>query len=321
MVMRIQRGFEDPSAYRGGYVSIGNFDGVHRGHQRMIATLVAQARGAGAPGVVLTFDPPPVHLLAPHRAPPALSTASHKAELLAGCGVDCLIQYPTNVALLRLTPQEFLERIICGELAARGLVEGPNFCFGRDRAGTVETLRQYGAVHGLSVEIIPTVVINSQVVSSSAVRGAIQEGRIADAVELLGHPYRVSGHVEPGAARGRGLGFATANLSGVETLLPPDGVYAGEAEVDGRHTVAGIHLGPSPTFGDPTRRLEVHLLDYAGGDLYGRPLSVDLLDRVRDTQAFPTPDALQAQVAQDLREIRVRVNRWRDRNSLPDPPE
>jgi riboflavin kinase/FMN adenylyltransferase len=319
--MRILRGFEDSSAYRGGYVSIGNFDGVHRGHQQMIATLVEQARRAQTHAVVLTFDPHPIQLLAPDRAPPALTTAVHKAELLAGCGVDCLIQYPTDLALLRLAPHEFLEQIVHGCLAARGLVEGPNFCFGRDRAGTVDTLQRYGAAHGLSVEIVPAVIVGSQVVSSSAVRAAVQEGRIADAVELLGHPYRLSGCVVPGAARGHGLGFATANIAGVETLLPPDGVYAGAADVDGRRYTAGIHLGPSPTFGDPTRRLEVHLLEYSGGALYDQMLSVDLLDRVRDPRQFPSPEALKEQIARDLSEIRSRVTRWRNRNPQPDHTE
>ncbi len=304
MSMKIQRGFEDPTAYRGGFVSIGNFDGVHRGHQKMIGTLVEHARRASAPAVVLTFDPHPIVLLAPHKAPPALSTTGHKAALLAECGVDCLIEYPTSRALLNLTPQEFLEQIVQAELAARGLVEGPNFCFGRNRAGTIETLQHFGMTTGMVIEIVAAVELDGQVVSSSAVRTAVMEGRVADAVRFLGHPYRFSGRVEHGAARGQSLGFATANLSGVETLLPPDGVYAALAIAAGQRHAAGVHLGPNPTFGETTRKLEVHLLDYSGGALYGQELSVDLLSRVRNTMAFPNPDALQRQIAQDLQAIR-----------------
>jgi riboflavin kinase/FMN adenylyltransferase len=301
--MKIQRGFEDPSAYRGGFVSIGNFDGVHRGHQKMIGTLVEHARRAHVPAVVLTFDPHPIVLLAPRKAPPALSTSPHKAELLAECGVDCLIEYPTDRALLNLTPQEFLEQIVRSELGARGLVEGPNFCFGRNRAGTIETLQHYGAATGVAIEIVPVVEMEGQIVSSSAVRTSLLEGRIADAVRFLGHPYRLTGRVEHGAARGQGLGFATANLSGVETVLPPDGVYASVADVAGVQYPAGVHLGPNPTFGETVRKLEVHLLDYAGGELYGQELSVDLLSRVRDTRTFPNPEALQQQIARDLQVI------------------
>ena len=302
--MKIQRGFENPTACRGGYVSIGNFDGVHRGHQKMIGTLVGHARRAGAPAVVLTFDPHPIVLLAPHKAPPALSTPKHRAQLLALCGVDCLIEYPTDRALLNLTPQEFLERIVQAELDARGLVEGPNFCFGRNRAGTIETLQHFGESTGVAIDIVPAVELDGQIVSSSAVRTAVMDGRIADAVRFLGHPYRLSGRVERGASRGLTLGFATANLSGVQTLLPPDGVYAAVADADGQCYPAAVHLGPNPTFSETHRKLEAHLIDYPGADLYGQELSVDLLSRIRDTAAFPTPEALQQQIARDLEAIR-----------------
>jgi riboflavin kinase/FMN adenylyltransferase len=312
--MIVQRGFEDVSACRGGYVSIGNFDGVHRGHQRILSTLTAQARREGAPAVAFTFDPPPVRILAPDRAPPNLSTVEWKAELIAACGVDVLISYPTDRAFLSLTPQEFFDRVVRQELQARGLVEGPNFFFGRDRTGNVETLREMCAAAGLAFEVVTAVTTPAGLVSSSAIRAAVNAGRMREAVEMLGHPYRLTGRVERGAARGRTLGFPTANLAGVTTLLPPNGVYAGLVQPSGggKPYAAAAHLGPNATFGESARKLEVHLLDYDGGgeagELYDQTLAVDLLDRVRDTMKFPGPEALQRQLKADVERVRELVS-------------
>lgn len=304
--MQLLRGFTDSDRYRGGYVAIGNFDGVHLGHQRMIGTLVAQARAAGVPAVVMTFDPHPIALLAPGRVPPSLSTLERKAELIEACGVDALIAYPTDQTLLDLTPEEFFQQIIRGRLQAVGLVEGPNFCFGRDRGGDVQTLRQLCERDGLQLTIVEAVAGDEvEMVSSSAIRKAIGEGRIADAVAMLGHPYRLTGRVESGARRGTGLGFPTANITGVQTLLPPDGVYAGGCEIDGATYPAAVHLGPNPTFAEQTRKLEVHVIDFAG-DLYDRTLSVDLIDRVRDTMRFDDANALQQQLQRDVAAVRAR---------------
>jgi riboflavin kinase/FMN adenylyltransferase len=302
--MLVQSGFKDAAAYRGGFVSIGNFDGVHLGHQAMVRELVGQARGAGLPAVVLTFDPHPIRLLAPDRAPPLLTTPDRKAELLAECGVDCLIVYPTDRALLSLTPREFFDRVLRGELEARGVVEGPNFCFGRGRAGTVETLRRFCDEVGLSVTIAPPVSVNGQLVSSSAIREALTAGAIEQSSAMLGRPYRLTGRVVRGAGRGRQLGFGTANLAEVGTLIPANGVYAGRCRVEDRPHAAAIHIGPNPTFGENARKLEVHLLDYAGGDLYDSQLSVDLLARVRGTETFANVDALRARLELDIAEVR-----------------
>ncbi len=301
--MKLLRGFTDPAAYSDGYVSIGNFDGVHRGHQKMIATLVQQSRADGVPAVIMTFDPHPIALLAPERMPPRLNTVEHKAELLEQCGVDVLIAYPTDRELLNLSPEEFVSRIVQSQLHARGLVEGPNFCFGKDRAGDVARLRSLCDEAGLSLTIVEAVTDGDAIVSSSAIRAAIGEGRMADAVAMLGHPYRLTGTVGTGAGRGRAIGFPTANLSDVETLLPRDGVYAGRVLVGGVSHAAAVHLGPNPTFAEEDRKLEVHIVDYSG-DLYGQALSVDLIGRVRDTMPFPDATALQTQLKQDIATVR-----------------
>jgi riboflavin kinase / FMN adenylyltransferase len=307
--MRLLRGFTDPDSYRGGYVAIGNFDGVHRGHQKMVSALVEQARGEEVPAVVMTFDPHPITLLAPGQVPPSLSTLERKAELIEKLGVDVLIAYPTDRALLDLAPEEFFRRILRRELNARGLVEGPNFFFGRDRAGDIELLGKLCRDEGMSLTIVePVLSAVGTLVSSSAIRKAIGEGRIAEAVIMLGHPYRLTGTVESGARRGTGLGFPTANLSGIGTLLPADGVYAGQSPVDGTCYPAAVHLGPNLTFHEGDRKLEIHLVGYQG-DLYGRRLSVDLLDRVRDIMRFEDLESLRSQLAADVELVRRKISK------------
>ncbi len=302
--MKLLCGFGEQATYAGGFLSIGNFDGVHRGHQQMLSMLVAQAQESDAPAVVMTFEPHPISLLAPDRVPPRLTTLEHKAELLDECGVDVLIAYPTDRDLLNLTPDEFFEQIVLQEINACGLVEGPNFCFGKDRAGDIDRLRQLCDTAGLVLSIVDAVTEDAAIVSSSTIRAAIVDGRLADAVDMLGHLYQVTGMVEMGAGRGRSLGFPTANLTGVETMLPANGVYAGRVVLDGHPHAAAVHLGPNPTFAEDDQKLEVHVLDYQG-DLYGQSLSVGLLAHVRDTMHFADVTALQSQLTKDIAVIRA----------------
>jgi riboflavin kinase/FMN adenylyltransferase len=301
--MKIQRGFEDSAGYRGGYLSIGNFDGVHRGHQRMLQTLVSLAHRAGVPAVAMTFEPHPLNLLAPDRAPARLATPEHKAELIAACGVDCLIVYPTDQSLLNLTASEFFEQIVRNEIDARGIVEGPNFCFGRGRAGTIEVLQAYCDAAHIELTIAEAVSVGSSLVSSSGIRQAILRGHLREAVAMLGHPYRLTGIVSRGAGRGKQIGFGTANLEQIATLLPADGVYAGTAEVDGQRYAAAINCGPNPTFGENARKVEAHLIGFPDRDLYGDRLSVDLLAHIRDTRPFSGVEALRAQLTEDIQRV------------------
>jgi riboflavin kinase/FMN adenylyltransferase len=302
--MIVQRGFEEAAAYRSGFVSIGNFDGVHLGHQRMISTLVRRAQQATRPSVVLTFDPHPLELLAPEKAPPRLCSPQRKAELLAECGVDCLIVYPTDAGLLNLSPREFFDRVLIEEVQTGGLVEGPNFCFGKDRAGDVTTLRKFCDEAGVQLDVVEAVSVRGRLVSSSEIRKLIREGSMAEAAVMLGRSYRITGEVQRGASRGAGLGFPTANLSECGVMLPCAGVYAALASVRGREYGAAVHIGPNPTFADPRQKTEVHLIDYVGGDLYGETISVDFLDRVRDTMEFGSAAALTEQLSCDVAEAR-----------------
>ena len=284
-------------------MAIGNFDGVHRGHQRMIEILTSRARAAGVPSVAMTFDPPPVALLRPDLAPPCLTTISRRTELLKHYGVDEVLVWPTTRELLNLTPREFFDQVIVERLQASGLVEGPNFFFGRNRSGNVQLLAEFCDEANLHFEVVQPVTDGNEMFSSSRVRGLVSGGELASASDMLGHPYRISGTVATGAGRGRTLGFPTANLVDVTTLVPADGVYAGFCDIDGQEYSAAINVGKNPTFADGAVKIEVHLLDFTG-DLYGTSLDVDLLDRIRSVQAFESADALQTQIRKDIESTR-----------------
>jgi riboflavin kinase/FMN adenylyltransferase len=293
-----------PPHLKSGAVAIGNFDGVHLGHARIVERLLAAARAVDGPAVVFTFDPHPVRLLRPNEAPPPLTWTDRKAKLLVDLGVDGMVAYPTDEALLNLSPREFFDRIVLEKLDARALVEGPNFCFGRGRAGTIEMLREFCDEASIALEIVEPVVIDGEYVSSSRVRGLIAAGRIDEAGHMLTRPYRIRGMVTHGAARGSKIGFPTANVGAIDTLLPGQGVYAGLATVDGNVWPAAINLGPNPTFGEQGVKVEVHLIGF-DAQIYGAPLVVDFLSRLRDIQPFAGIDALRAQLACDVEAARA----------------
>ncbi len=306
--MHIIRQLKDfPIEARGGAVAIGNFDGVHRGHVAIVRRLLDRAKAVCGPAIVFTFDPHPVRLLRPEQCPPPLTWTERKAELLKANGVDWIVAYPTDEALLNLSARDFFEIIVCNTLAAKAIVEGPNFYFGHNRAGTITRLQELTSTAGISLDIVPSVEIDGALVSSSRVRQLIASGEVGLANRLLSGPYRIRGLVTHGAGRGAKIGFPTANLAGIDTLLPAVGVYAGRAWVAGRKWPAAVNLGTSPTFGDNTIRVEVHLL---GQDesLYGQPMEVDFLARLRDIRPFPSVDALVEQLKADIAEVKRIAN-------------
>lgn len=296
-----------PDAARGGAVAIGNFDGVHLGHLRIVQQLLERARALPGPAVVFTFDPHPVRILRPDECPPPLTWTERKAQLLAQQGVDKIVAYPTDEALLQLSAQEFFDQIVCRALGARAMVEGPNFFFGHNREGNVELLGQLTAAAGITLDVVEPFLLDGLVVSSSLVRRLIAAGEVARAARMLSAPYRIRGMVTHGAGRGVKLGFPTANLEAVDTLLPRLGVYAGRGWLGGNRYPAAINLGPSPTFGEDLIKVEVHLIDYHEA-IYGQPLEVEFLDRLRDVVAFDNELQLVEQLEQDVarsREIAV----------------
>ena len=290
-----------PLAFRSGAVSIGNFDGLHLGHARLISRLVARAESLGGPSVVFTFDPPPATLLRPEQAPPRLVTTARKLELLEKLGVDAVITYPTDQQLLELSAEAFFETILLDGLDARAIIEGSNFVFGQNREGSIEKLQGLCDDQGIFLEVVEPVRFDGDVVSSSRLRQLVSEGELAAANQMLTSPFRVRGTIEHGSGRGHQLGFPTANLAGMTTLLPADGVYAGCGYIDGECWPAAVNIGTNPTFDEGAAKFEVHLVGFSGTG-YGEMMDVELLDRLRDVRRFESVEQLRSQIEEDVRQ-------------------
>lgn len=280
-------------------VAVGNFDGVHRGHAAIVARLRVAAGRLGIPAVVLSFDPHPATILRPATAPVPLTTARRRAALLEALGVDAVLVQPTDRDLVALSAERFFADVLRGRLGARAVVEGADFRFGAGRGGDVELLGRLCAADAVELETVSPVLVDGLPVSSSRVRQLVAAGAVHDASDLLTAPYRLSGRVVAGARRGASLGFPTANLSDIATLLPGVGVYAGRAVLaDGAIHPAAIHVGANVSFGETRVTVEAHLIGFSGS-LYGAVLDVDFLDRLRDTVRFDSIDALRSQLAAD----------------------
>lgn len=290
-------------------MAIGNFDGVHLGHLRIVARLLERARQLSGPAVVFTFDPHPVRILRPDECPPPLTWTERKAQLLAQHGVHRIVAYPTDEALLQLSAQEFFDKIVCHALDARAMVEGPNFFFGHNREGNVAVLGRLSEAAGISLDVVEPLELDGAIVSSSLVRRLIAAGDVARAAQMLSAPYRIRGMVTHGAGRGVKLGFPTANLEAVDTLLPKVGVYAGRTWLAGKSYPVAINLGPSPTFGEELIKVEVHVIDHHEA-IYGQPLEVEFLARLRDIVAFDGETPLVRQLKQDVDRSREISASW-----------
>ncbi len=294
---------EFPDELRGGAVTIGNFDGVHLGHARIMERLLARATVLGGPAVGFTFDPHPARLLRPEQAPPPLTWLERKAELLGRLGVEALIAYPTDEEFLRLGPRPFFEHVVGEILGARAIVEGPNFFFGHRRAGTIGVLRRLCVTAGVNLDVVEPVQVDGSFVSSSRIRQTLAEGRVDEARAMLTQPYRIRGLVVHGAQRGRKLGFPTANVDAIDTLLPGPGIYAGRALAQGKWWPAALSIGPNPTFDEHALKVEAYLLDF-DARIYGDPIEIDFLARLRDVETFESVDQLVAQLHRDVADTR-----------------
>jgi len=288
---------------------VGNFDGVHLGHARIIARLVELAREVSGPAIAFTFDPHPASLLSAQPPRPLLCRPERKAELLGKLGVDAVVICPTGRDLLSLSPEEFFGRILCDRLAVRGIVEGPDFRFGRARAGDMAALERLGRAAGVRVETVAPLQQAGRPISSSRVRSLLTAGQVEDARRLLTEPYRIRGRVVRGAGRGRHLGFPTANLVGIETLLPAEGIYAGRAWVAGNPWPAALSLGPNPTFDEAALKVEVHLIGF-NGDLYDQMVEVDFLARLREIERFDSVEQLLVEMGRDVASARRIVEQY-----------
>jgi riboflavin kinase/FMN adenylyltransferase len=292
---------DPPPRWHNPVLALGNFDGLHRGHAKIIDRVRRRAGERGGTPAAMTFDPHPPRVVRPDKAPPLLMTTEQRLEALARAGMQ-------GVAVVRFTqdmsgwdPETFVRTVLVEWLHVVEVWVGANFLFGHDRAGTFSVLRTLGARYGFRAEKIDAVRYKDFVVSSTRIRRLIAEGRVDEAGALLGHHYFIDGTVVHGAARGREIGFPTANLETRNELLPPAGVYATTASVKGIAYPSITNIGTRPTFGQTGAvHVETHLLD-ASRDLYDASIRLSFVQRIRDERAFPDVDALRAQIDADCR--------------------
>ena len=311
--MRLWRGLDaTPHDLGRTVVTIGMYDGVHRGHQKLIGTAVDRARGVGRPSLLLTFDPHPAEVIRPGSHPAILTSMDYKAELVAGLGVDDMCVLPFTQEFMRLSPESFTHTVLVEHLHAAEVVVGENFTYGHKAAGNIETLTSQGKRFGFAVEGVPLAALGDGedpgddaevTISSTYIRACVAAGDMTAAARALGRPHRVDGIVVRGDRRGRELGYPTANVETPPfTAVPADGVYAGylvRKGPDGGRFPAAMSVGTNPTFQGSRRTVEAYLLDF-DGDLYGEHVGVEFVTRLRGMAAFPRIDDLLEAMADDV---------------------
>ncbi len=297
---------EVPADWGRSVVTIGVFDGVHRGHQRIVADACAQAAERGMRSVVITFDPHPDEVVRPGTHPPLLTTTRRRIELLERLGADAVAVVPFTLELSRTPPDDFVRQVLVERLHAAHVIVGEDFRFGHRAKGDVALLKELGAKYDFTAEGVP-LVANGDTISSTLIRGRLETGDVASAAHALGRPHRVEGVVVRGHQRGRALGFPTANLeTQPHTAIPADGVYAGWLVCDSDRYPAfrwptAISIGTNPTFeGAGERTVEAYALDRTDLDLYGEHMAVDFTARIRDTLKFDSIEALVEEMHRDV---------------------
>lgn len=283
--------------------AIGNFDGIHLGHRRILQTARELANSEGTAFAGVTFEPHTLTVLRPEFAPPRLTPPAIKQAIIESLGADFLVILPPEPQILGLSAEQFWH-ILRDEVQLAHLVEGTRFRFGKNAAGNIDLLREWSASSPVCLHVVESVEVSLLdlhlvPVSSSLIRFLLDFGRVRDAAICLGRPYLLSGVVSKGFARGRELGVPTANLKGEDQLIPTDAVYAGRCALDGEIYPAAVSIGTMPTFGQNVRQVEAHLVGY-NGDLYGRTIGVELLDWLRDQHKFPDVHALKSQIMRDI---------------------
>ncbi|MGW2376393.1 MULTISPECIES: bifunctional riboflavin kinase/FAD synthetase [Kitasatospora] len=308
--MQRWRGLEEiPADWGRSVVTIGSFDGVHRGHQLIIGRAVERARELGLPTVVVTFDPHPREVIRPGSHPPLLAPHPRRAELIAELGVDAVLVLPFTTEFSKESPETFVQQVLVDALHARVVIEGPNFRFGHKAAGDVALLTELGRADDFQVEVVDLQVCGTagdgEPFSSSLTRRLVESGDMTGANEVLGRPHRVEGVVVRGAQRGRELGYPTANVQTVpHSAVPADGVYAGWLTAEGERMPAAISVGTNPTFDGTARTVEAYAIDRVGLDLYGLHVAVDFLAYLRGMEKFDSIEALLDRMADDVKRAR-----------------
>ena len=302
MPLHLIRGLHNLRAeHRECVATIGNFDGVHLGHQAVLAALTGRARELGLPSLVIVFEPQPLEFFRPEQAPARLTRLREKLETIAACGVDRVLLIRFNAAFAAISAESFVTRVLVDSLGIRHLYVGDDFRFGAGRLGDFAMLQRMGADYGFGVESLPTVADAGERISSTRVRDALLAGDLRHAAQCLGRRYRIAGRVAHGNKRGRTIGFPTMNIGLLRRSTPLRGVFAVQVHcLDARPLPGVANIGNRPTLaGDDRFLLEVHLLDYEG-DFYGRHVEVDFIERIRDEHKFDSFDALREQIARDV---------------------
>ena len=294
---------KDNSDFKGGICTFGNFDGVHLGHQNLISQASDLSEKLAIPCVAITFHPHPAKILRPEKAPVALSTLEQKISFLKKAGADHVLTLNTADGLLDLEAKDFFERVVAESLGAKALLEGPGFRFGKNRTGDANLLDSLCKSAGMQFFEAKPFEMDGGILSSTRIRNALNQGNLDCANRWLGRNYSITGTVVQGAQRGRSLGFPTANLEKISTAIPQFGVYAGFCQWGQSNYPAAIHIGPNPTFGEQAAKVEIHLLGFSG-DLYGTPLEIHFLKKIRDIFKFDGKEALIRQLESDIEATR-----------------
>ena len=294
-----------PSTLRGGVVSLGKFDGVHRGHAAVLKRVKEYSVRLGTSSIAIAFNVQPISILRPDLAPASLCTFHRKADLISELGVETLAQVQTDRELLKLSASEFFEQFFVEKMGIKMLVEGSDFTFGQNRNGTPALLSELCEKNGIALEIVSPMLMEESPISSSRIRSLIQDGQIATANTMLTQPYRLTGNVVHGEHRGRTLGFPTANLDDIHTILPKPGVYACSCKIKGKTYPTATHIGVNPTFGGDRLKIEAFLIGFEG-DLYGQMLHVDFHERIRNIIQFDSSEMLVEQMNRDIRKANDR---------------
>ncbi len=287
-------------------LTLGNFDGIHIGHQKIIRKVVERARELGCPSAVYTFEPHPLRVVAPHKSPPLLLEREDKKRIIESFGIDYLILARFTKEFAAKHPREFVEEVLVRELSVKEVWVGHDYAFGRGKTGTVEYLKELGGEFGFGVRVVPACKRGGLVVSSSRVRELISRGEVKEAARLLARPYSIKGRVVKGRVVGRTIGFPTANLDVVNELVPARGVYAAYAKLNGRPYMAVVNIGTAPTFSKKAHKaetVEVHLLDFRG-DIYGKEMEVFFIKRLRDERPFDSVEELARNIDKDVSDAR-----------------
>ncbi len=303
--MRTAQGLgEFPEDLRDPVLALGTFDGVHLGHKQVIGGAVARARALGGSAVAVTFEPHPVEVLRPSAEPILLTTLEERLTRFEEIGADAALVLPFDLEFSRISAGVWLDEILGKKLRAKEIFAGASYAFGFRREGTAARLEEWGRVKGVSVHLVPAVLVGGEPVSSTRIRSALWAGLVDEAARLLGRWYSLRGRVLKGSGRGRTLGFPTANLEvPLRKVLPGRGVYATVAEVGGRRYGGATNIGYRPTFGGTSLSVETHLLDFQG-DLAGAALRLTFIQQIRPERAFPGPEALVRQIRHDVERVR-----------------